>query len=289
MKNALIVLFGLLMSLNSSSQCRDIYGNSVECPTEEDSLLVYVNALKVYDFYEKNHDYIKLKTQKLRTRHEVLNCFYQLRVSVDSFKTIWNRRERFLSGENLPEVLMPRGGKNIPIDSYYLRINSYRFYQRELENGILNMNSPFPVYDTRIFPLVINSYENRYGRDESNGDLVNVALYIPITVKPFRMLTDSEKVIRRKILGGFNTRRKDPPKNFSYTIPPPNAVPMYYRSPLGGGSLMGYMVGRRFRKYLPTDEYYSALPQWLRDLLNDNVALEKYLRSKIGDYYEGLL
>jgi hypothetical protein len=103
------------------------------------------------------------------------------------------------------------------------------------------------------------------------------------------MLTDSEKVIRRKILGGFNTRRKDPPKNFSYTIPPPNAVPMYYRSPLGGGSLIGYMVGRRFRKCLPTDEYYWTLPQWLRDLLNDNASLEKYLRSKIGDYYEGLL
>jgi hypothetical protein len=289
MKNALIVLFGLLMSLNSSSQCRDIYGNPAECPTEEDSLLIYTNALKVYDFYEKNPDYIKLKTQKLRSRQEVLNCFYQLSVAVDSFKTIWNRRERVLGGEKLPKVLIPRSGKNIPIDSYYLRINSYRFYQRELENGILNMNSPLPVYDTRIFPLVVNSYENRYGSDETNGDLVNVALYIPVTVKPFRMLTDSEKEIRKKILDGFDTGRKDSSKNFSYTVPPPNSVPMYYVSPLGGGNLMGYMVGRKFRKYLSTDEYYWTLPQYIKDLLNDDKSLEEYLKLKMGNYYEGLL
>jgi hypothetical protein len=289
MKNALIVLFGLLMSLNSFSQCRDIYGNPAECPTEDDSLFVYVNALKVYDFYEKNSDYIKLKPQKLRSRHDVLNCFYKLRVSVDSFDNIWNRRERLLKGERVSGVLLPRDGKNIPIDSYYLRIDPYRFYQREFENGILNMNSPFPVYDVRIFPLIINSYENRYGNDDSNGDLVNVALYIPVTIKPFGMLTDSEKIIRKKILEEFDFGEVGASKNFCYTVPPPNAVPFYYSSPFGGGSLMGYMVGRKFRKYLPTDEYYSSLPRMIRDLLNDNESLERYLRSKIGDYYEGLL
>jgi hypothetical protein len=50
--------------------------------------------------------------------------------------------------------------------------------------------------------LVVNSYENRYGRDGFNGDFVNVALYIPVTVKPYAMLTDSEKVVREQILNG---------------------------------------------------------------------------------------
>jgi len=41
---------------------------------------------------------------------------------------------------------------------------------------------------------------------------------------------------------------------------------------------MGYMIKRKFRKFLPEDEFYWALPNWMVQFLNDDVALEKYLR-----------
>lgn len=307
------------MSNITYSQCFDIYGRESDCPTENDSLVVYNNALKVYEFYEKNPDYVKLKSVRLKTKKEVLNCFYQLEGAVDSFKRLRQLRERVINGEDLPNVLLPRDGKNIPMDEYYIYIDPYRFYQRELENGILNIKSPFPIYDIRIAPLILNSYENRFSYDEYNGDFVNVALYIPVTVKPYKLLTDSEKIIRTEILKGvipkkiLQTKPKSKPKpikppkddsplksadidyipptikkEYKYTKPPPNSIPIYYLTSYNSGHLMGYMVGRKFRKYLSTDEFYWAVPKWLKDFLNNDTELEKYLKNKLGNYYNGL-
>ncbi|MEY4334594.1 MAG: hypothetical protein RLZZ196_3344 [Bacteroidota bacterium] len=319
----LVFLSTLLLSSAVHSQCFDVFGRTADCPTENDSLIVYSNALKVYEFYEKNSDYVKLKSVRLRTRQDVMNCFYQLEDAVDSFKTRWQLRERVLKGEDIPSVLLPRDGKNIPIENYYLYIDAYRFYQRELENGILNLSSPIPVYDIRIAPLVINSYENRHSNDGYNGDFVNVALYIPVTVKPYRLLTDSEKVVREKILAGRvpPSMKKETPKkqipsppikkiskvdttllptaNIVLVLPevkkkttggkiPWDAQPMYYNNPYGGGWLMGWMIGRKFRKFLPTDEFYEYLPKYLKEFLDDDKKLEQYLRLKWGGYYDGL-
>jgi hypothetical protein len=318
MKKTLSLIISLMIFYNSNSQCLDIYGRNCDCPTENDSLVVYNNALKVYEFYEKNPDYVSLKSQRLKTKQDVLNCFYQLEDALDSFMIRWNLRERVLNGEDLPHVLLPRNGENIPKDEYYRYIDDYRFYQREFENGILNLSSPFPIYDIRISPLIINSYENRYSYDEFNGDYVNIALYVPVTVKPFRLLTDKEKEERQKILGGGivvkksikNTQDKPRktnrviadttllessrinyippaiPKTFTY--PPSGSVPMYYYNYYGAGTLMGYLVGRKFRKILPTDEYYWAMPKYIKELLSNDAELEKYLKIELGGYYDGL-
>jgi len=313
----------LLFGTNSYSQCYDVFGREADCPTENDSLVIYSNALKVYEFYEKNPDYTKLKSIRLKTKQNVMDCFYQLESALDSFNIRWQLRERVLNGEDIPSVLMPRDGKNINREEYYQYIDSYRFYQRELENGILNTSSPFPIYDIRISPLLINSYENRLSNDEYNGDFVNVALYVPVTVKPYNMLTDSEKVIRAKILEGRFpvVIKKESPKKKKvvipkvkpevkdttllenanityvppafekgpyYTHPPEGAIPFYFYNYYGAGSLGGYMIGRKFRKVWPTDEYYWAVPKWIKDLLNDNKRLEQYLIIALGHYYGGI-
>jgi hypothetical protein len=330
MKKLLVYLVLWAISISANAQCIDIYGREADCPTENDSLVVYNSALKVYDFYEKNPDYVKLKSVRLKTRQDVINCFYSLQEAVDSFQIRWQLRERVLKGEDIPSVLLPRDGKNIPIDQYYQYIDMYRFYQRELESGILNVNSPFPIYDIRIAPLVVNSYENRYSSDGYNGDFVNVALYIPVVVKPYRLLTDSEKVVREKILKGVvpnkvipKTKKvvtPTPPSkevvkklikdttllasaNIDFVLPPIGqtviinkkpkpipwgATPIYYQHPTGSGWLMGWMVGRKFRKFLPEDEFYSSLPKWMVDFLNNDIELEKYLRIKWGGYYDGI-
>ena len=313
------VMLLLLLSTNSYAQCYDVFGREADCPTENDSLVIYSNALKVYEFYEKNPDYTKLKSIRLKTKQDVMDCFYQLENALDSFNIRWQLRERVLNGEDIPSVLMTRDGKNINREDYYQYIDSYRFYQRELENGILNISSPFPIYDIRISPLLVNSYENRLSNDVYNGDFVNVALYVPVTVKPYNMLTDSEKVIRAKILEGrfpvvikkelpkkkkiVIPKVKDttllenanityvPPvfeKGPYYTQPPYGALPFYFYNYYGAGALGGYMIGRKFRKVLPTDEYYWAVPEWIKDLLKDNKKLEQYLIITLGNYYEGI-
>jgi len=318
-RRLLFIIFLLFaISYATTAQCLDVYGRSADCPTEDDSLVVYNNALKVYEFYEKNPDYVKIKTQRLRTRQDVIDCFYQLQDAVDSFQMRWQLRERVLNGEDIPSVLLPRNGKNLPISDYYQYIDAYRFYQRELESGILNMSSPIPIYDIRISPLIINAYEDRYSNGESNGDYVNVALYIPVTIKPYRLLTDSEKVDREKILKGIVpnrikvTAKKEKPlkkatidttllesakydyvppviqkEESRFTVPPLAGIPMYYLDAYGGGWLMGYMIGTKFRKFLPTDEFYWALPKKIKDFLNDDAAVEKYIRLKLGGYYTG--
>ena len=319
MKLLSTILLLLITNIIYAQQCYDIYERPSDCATENDSLVVYNNALKVYEFYEKNSNYVKLKSIRIKTKQEALNCFYKLEDAVDSFIKLRQLRERLLNGEDLPNVLLPRDGKNILMSDYYSYVDAYRFYQRELENGILNIHSPFPIYDIRISPLVTNSYENRTNNDEYNGDFVNVALYIPVVVKPYRLLSDSEKILRKQILGGSIPKKilqlkkllpkpKKPkqedntplqsanidyiaptiPKQYAYTIPPNNSIGMYYLTSYGGGYLMGYIIGRKFRKYLPTDEFYETLPKWLKDFLNNDIELEKYLKNKLGDYYDGL-
>ena len=322
---AYFVMLLLLFCTNSYSQCYDVFGRETDCPTENDSLVIYSNALKVYEFYEKNPDYTKLKSIRLKTKQNVMDCFYQLEDALDSFNIRWQLRERVLNGEDIPSVLMPRGGKNINKDEYYQYIDNYRFYQRELENGILNTSSPFPIYDIRISPLLINSYENRLSNDEYNGDFVNVALYVPVTIKPYNMLTDSEKVIRAKILEGRFpvVIKKESPKKKNVVIPkvkpqikdttllenaninyvPPiiqkdngkklnsipwDASPMYDYDATGSLWLMGWMIKRKFRPVLPTDDLYESLPKVLKDFLSDNKKLEQYLIMKWGGYYDGI-
>ncbi len=217
MKYIIKTIIILLISQIGYSQCKDVFGNEVECPTTEDSMLIYENSLKVYQYYENNNFYKKIKIKKILTYKDFRDCFYKLDSANQAFKEIWSMRERYLKGENVnmmeKGILLPNDGKNIPLENYYERIDDYRFYQRELECGILNTNSPFPLYDTRIAPLYLNVYRNHNKSDSYNGDEVEVALYIPITIKPVALLTKEESISREKILNGTFLKKKEVKEN----------------------------------------------------------------------------
>jgi hypothetical protein len=319
MKILLLILLFFIISTDLSSQCLDIYGHTVECPTIDDSLVIYNNSLKVYSFYENNKAYKKISSIRLNTKLDVTNCFYKLDSSLDNFKMIWQKRERRLAGENLG-ILMPRNGENIAVEEYYQKIDEYRFYQREFENGILNITSPFPMYDTRIAPLVINKYINYTANDYNNGDEVEIALYIPVTVKPYSLLTEDEMKLRQKILGvkpkyvtsNIFPKRKVIMKTDSVVKPmylvKPNKKdsilePSEFKYPLFNGNitnpiyasngytscLIGWLVGRKFRKLKPEEYVQFAVPLYGRELLQNEKELDKTLRIKFGEYYQGIL
>jgi hypothetical protein len=314
----ILLLLTLFIFTKLPAQCLDIYGHNVECPSIDDSLVIYNNSLKVYSFFENNKSYKKISSIRLNSKLDVTRCFYKLDSSLDNFKLLWQQRERFLNGEDL-QILMPRGGENIDVELYYQRIDDYRFYQREFENGILNTDSPFPMYDTRIAPLVINKYINNYS-DEFNGDEVEIALYIPVTVKPYNLLTEDEMKLRQKILGvkpkyvtsnifpkrkvimrtdsvvktihSVKSNKKDSilePSEFKYPTFSGNITNPIYASNGYTSCLIGWLVGRKFRKIKPNEYSQFGVPLYGRELLENEKELDKTLRIKFGGYYQGLL
>jgi hypothetical protein len=175
------------------------------------------------------------------------------------------------------------------------------------------------MYDIRIAPLVVNTYINNYG-EEFNSDQVEIALYIPVTVKPYILLTQDELKLREKLLGVkpkyvnsniFPKRRvimrkdslvkpmyairhgkKDSvlaPSIFKYPIFVENYSNPIYASNGITSCLVGWMIGRKFRKIKPNEYNQYAVPSYGRQLLENQKELDKTLRIKFGEYYQGLI
>ena len=329
MKKLFIIVFLFFISNLVYSQCKDFFGNNTTCPTAEDSMVLYENSLKVYEFYEKHEDYKKVSSIKINTEKSVRECFYRLDSTLREFKDLWMRRERYLKGEKI-EVLMPVGGRNIMMEQYYERIDENRFYQREFENAILNTNSPFPLYDNRIAPLIINTYVNNVG-EEFNGDEVQIALYVPVTIKPVALLTKEEMTLREKLLTGTFLKVK-PKKEIERPIVTKvisiDSVEIKYKKeikksstkskknkpdvvkkevskgyfntiPINAGVIyytngitscaIGYMYERNF--YVLPKRLYNewAVPLYGRYILENKQELIKMLRLKFGEYFKEII
>lgn len=194
--------FMLLISIKTHSQCKDIYGKKTECPTEADSLTIYNNALKVYEYYENNPKYQKTRTRNLKSASDKLNIFEDLATARRLFHIIRRQygvglkpsEKRFAAGKPVASY------KDITYNQYYQEIDEYRFYQRELENQIVNIGAPTTMFDIRIAPILVNEYNCIDSTDSHFGDLVNIVLYVPVTVKPFMLLTEDELISRNEIL-----------------------------------------------------------------------------------------
>jgi hypothetical protein len=116
----------------------------------------------------------------------------------------------------------------------------------------------------------------------------------------------ADDIVKTMQKAGYDVRETDPFQTPSpiaidttqrvYTMPtptskprpiPPGATAEYYPGPLGGGCLIGHWVGIKFRKYKPTDEYYYALTDYAKKILNDDAALTEYFRVHFGEYFDG--
>ena len=309
----LFLILLLMQSLCAKSQCKDVYNNKVDCPTEEDSLIVYNNAIKIVQFYEGNTTYVLTRSVEITDIDAKQGVFEDL-IQARRMFSIIRREVASFKDDKFSAGRVNVGYKDITYKQYYQEIDEYRFYQRELENQIINANAPMPIYDTRIAPILVNSYVCRDSSSVYFGDVVNIPLYIPVVVKPFILLTEPELVLRNKILhivptivapkkemvkrdsGNYivqkiitNTVEKDtilPVVNYH----PLNAneTPIYAFNQYGAGALIGTMVNRKFKK-IPVKEYGNyAVPYFARELLSDDVQLDKFLRIKFGGYYQGL-
>jgi hypothetical protein len=198
MKIALVI--ALMLPFFAHSQCTNVYGRRVDCPTIQDSMVLYNNAVKVQDFFENNKLYAKTRSVKIVNEDDKRDIFNRLQQARSIFVLI--RKENFSAAqEDKFESTKPNPNyKDITYRDYYQEIDEYRFYQRELENQIVNKESPAPIYDNRVCPVVVNEYKCVDSTSVFFGDIVNIPLYIPVIVKPASMLTSAEKITREEIL-----------------------------------------------------------------------------------------
>tara|TARA_R110000868_G_scaffold36279_7_gene128956 strand:- start:6245 stop:7162 length:918 start_codon:yes stop_codon:yes gene_type:complete len=304
MKN-LIIIFFLLYPFVGNTQCKDVFNNNVSCPTEEDSLVVYNNAIKVYDFYENNKSYIKTRSTQLYSIREKQDVFEMLDQAKKMFFVIRSEMVKISKEEKKFSAGKPKSEyKDISYKEYYSEVDDYRFYEREMENQIININAPAPLYDSRIAPILVNEYKCQDTSSVYFGDLVNIPLYIPVVVKPYTLLTSAELILRNDILNilpiGIIPKSTIPKKvdaikhmikrdsiktnGFEYN----EGSPIYAFNEYGSGALIGFFIRRKFIKIKPKDYDKYAVPNFARKLLNDDVELEKMLKIRFGEYYLGL-
>ena len=186
-------IFLILLSANSFGQCKTVYGGRSNCPTFKDSLELYQNTLEVLKFYEKNPAYQKIRTVAVRSEKERKEVFDRLQNARRLFHLV---RQPGQIADTNSTIKRPT---DISYSEYFKYINEHRFQQRELENQIINHHSPYPLYDNRISPLVVNEYKCVGENNEYIGDLVNIPLYVPLMVKPTKLLTKKELETREEI------------------------------------------------------------------------------------------
>lgn len=303
-----------MQTLSSQAQCKDIYGDNTDCPSDKDSLVIYNNALRVVEFYNNNTTYQLLNSLELTENRQKITVFEDLKEARRMFNIL--RRELSAIKDDKFSAGKPSSGyKDISYSQYYQFVDENRFYQRELENQIINAEAPMSMYDTRISPILVNSYKCIDTNSIYFNDLVNIPLYVPVTVKPFGLLTETELIMRYKALHIQVPEMTKPPKrkmekrdstntivvkqatdniskdtvihvNNFYVIKP-NNLPIYAFNEYGSGGVIGFMVGRKFKK-LERKEYAEyAVPLFARELLANEKQLDKYLKIKFGAYYEG--
>jgi len=310
----LCILLLLMQTLSSQAQCKDIYGDNTDCPSDQDSLVIYNNALKVVEFYTNNISYQLLSSTELTEKRQKINVFEDLKEARRMFNIL--RRELASIKDDKFSAGKPSSGyKDISYSQYYQFVDENRFYQRELENQIINAEAPMSMYDTRISPILVNSYKCIDTNSIYFNDLVNIPLYVPVTVKPFGLLTETELIMRYKALHIQVPEMTKPPKrkmekrdstntivikqvtnntpkdtiihvNNFYVIKP-NNLPIYAFNEYGSGGVIGFMVGRKFKKLEKKEYAEYAVPLFARELLANEKQLDKYLKIKFGTYYEG--
>jgi hypothetical protein len=143
-------------------------------PTYADSLALYENALALREFYNKNKQY----AQDLSRSQPIATLPKRLDQSLAGMQNKENRNYRtnvIVDGKRQSTVV-PVSEFNKPVVE-----NPNQYYQREIENNVLNMNAPMALIDKRIPPDVVNFYKERI---KQNPDLVTVATYNPETIRP---------------------------------------------------------------------------------------------------------
>lgn len=276
MKQILIIL--MMIPFIGISQCMTLEGKNANCPTLEDSIVIYENAVKIREFFDNNQVYVKTSSRKIINDDDKRKIFKTIKDARISFVKIRNEK---LSRD--PSNRNKNSNADISFSEYYHRINQFMFYQRELENQIINKDIPVPIYDNRICPIVVEEYKCIDSTSRYFGDIVNIPLYIPIIVKPISLLTNAELKNRKEILKneyGFDVSYHPQTDELGGN----RGLPVYCMNGLGSGSIVGFMNNGKFSK-IKKEEYKQFLVRKdVQHLLENDEQFNNWLKIRYGSY-----
>ena len=159
-------------------------------PTMQDSLALLANTRALKNYYLTNPSY-KAK--------ESLYDFDES-AHVDNLKNVLS------FNPNYERDVIRRGDftsypDTVRMGEYYKPIDRNKYMQRELNNYILDMRSPYTLYDRRIEPKGIIEAKNINEDDVMFGDEVQMYSYPELQVTPWKYLTPEQRVKRQKMFG----------------------------------------------------------------------------------------
>jgi len=284
----------MMWSFASFAQCTDIYGKRVNCPNAEDSLIIYNNTSRVYDYYDKNTAYTKINTYEVQNASDKKEVFDKLQKARKMFFVIRREVSKLSIDDkkaNPGKPIQELEYKDVSFNDYFQEVDEYRFYQRELENQIINLEAPMPIYDNRIAPIVVNEYKCLDSTSMYYGDIVNIPLYIPVVIKPAVMLTLKELEERNEWLHIKSIKKINKPKTEEATMAiKPKATdeitgrPVYLYNEYGSGSIIGFMYKRKFRKIRPEEYKDFVVLKYAQKFLENDEKVAQWIRVQYGDY-----
>lgn len=289
----LLVLLSMWTSAGYS-QCADVYGKRATCPTTKDSLAIYNNATKVYDFYNNNTNYILVKTKEIISDFDKAAVFNNLKEAKKMFFVIRKQMNVCAApNKNAAKLKLNKKYKDINYLQYFDEVDEHRFYQREIENQIINIEAPITFYDDRIAPLLVNEYKCIDSTNIYYGDIVNIPMYVPVVIKPYNLLTPVELALRNKLLhievmtitsNSIETETKYFVIDESTESKIISGMPVYFYNENGSGSIVGFLKNRRFRKLKPHEYAAYVVSKSAQAMLQDDERFKKWIKQMYGDY-----
>ena len=275
----------MICSFNCSAQSNIFIEKKMKSPDAKDSLLIYYNSIQVNNFFDNNKLYTKISEEKIENKNELYN-------SLESARSIFYkvRKDGSLKNTNDPDsIKINPGYRDIAFKEYYKKVDDYRFFQRELENQVINATSPMPLYDFRICPIVINKYKCEDKSSIYFGDIVNIPMYIPVLVKPYSMLTEEEIISRAEIFKNYNQSVVDTEaKNETSSVYNENnyrkGSAVFYFNNAGSGSIIGFMNSGVFRKVRKEEYKEYVVMKYAQEFLENEERLNNWLKAQYGGY-----
>jgi len=213
-------------ALAAANKIKQSQGNLIFNPpvsnraTTQDSIDVYNNALKVYNYYKNKKYSEELYTDLVNNGRDNaisalnnINDMYQEKAKKNVYP--WSDK-----------VWTNKGMMYFDDIAYRKNIDKNKFMQRETAYGQLDLNSPMQLFDKRILPTKRAEFINKDKNDSMYGDHVGMEMYDPIAVKPISIMTPEERLEReRKYPGSIpKTIQPEPPKTI--LIPKKKPIPV---------------------------------------------------------------
>jgi hypothetical protein len=207
---------------NPRGRGRDYSGPSFQKggpATAADSLQIASHADQVANFYRNSPMYEVLGTDA--NPATIAPWLTDIREMRDSLKARMTTNQ--MDKEGYPTDPFLRKIKNltptkIQFDKYYQDLGNNKFKQRELGNGVLNMDAPMQLFDTRINPQYrVSFYQSASPLlGDPTPDLVNTYKYDKLAVTPWSELNQKQKLSRIKKFGVSGTPFKSKKEAISF-------------------------------------------------------------------------